>query len=269
MESEPLEYLHYLVRRSSPKLDAMALISIGFVLLPGFLSQQEQRQLIRATLEDHARYPNENNLDTHYQLPTNGLWRAWKEHRLQRQFDPNTEEPVIQIKASTSIQVTSESRRTLIDNDPASIENFAEMQAVAKVPFPPSSTLSPLPLSCLINKLRWSNIGHFYHWGTKSYQFDRELVPIPGDIKETCRRAVINVQWSNVWKDGADLESGEWEMDKPDWDKWHETFCPWAEHGRIPVLMNLVVPDAGIINFYQLKVSENVCPAWRGCLMLS
>jgi alkylated DNA repair protein alkB homolog 1 len=137
---------------------------------------------------------------------------------------------------------------------------------MAKVASPPSSTVSPLPLSCLINKLRWSNIGHFYHWGTKSYQFDRELVPIPCDIKNTCQRAVINVQWSDVWKDGAGLESGEWEMDKPDWDRWPETFRWWVEHRRILILMIPVVPDAGIINFYQLKVNENVCPAWRDML---
>jgi alkylated DNA repair protein alkB homolog 1 len=175
-------------------------------------------------LEEHACPPNENNLDTHYQLPNNGLWPTWKAYRRQRKRDTSIQEPLIETKAATDTQANTESKRTLIDNEPASVENFAEMQAVAKLAAPPSTTLTPLPLSSIIHKLRWSNIGHFYHWGTKSYQFDRALIPIPSDIKEICQRAVKVVQWDDVWKDGADLKSGDWEMGQPDWERWHETF---------------------------------------------
>lgn len=180
--------------------------------------------MIRSTLEDHAAPPNENNLDTHYQLPQKGLWSLWKAYRKQRQSDINIPESTIQPKISTNTASQPSSGRALIDNEPASVENFAEMQAMAKVAPSPSATLTPLPLSQCIHKLRWSNIGHFYHWGTKSYQFDRTLIPIPRDIKETCQRAVRVLQWDDVWKEGADLESGEWEMGKPDWENWHDTF---------------------------------------------
>lgn len=199
-------------------------ILIGFVLLPGFLEPLEQRELIRDTLEKHARSPNENNLDTHYHVPQEGLWLMWREYRKKRQEDPDTKEPIISTKAAPGSDAIAETKRTLIDNKPASVQNFARMQAIAKPPPPPSSTLHPVPLSSIVPKLRWSNIGHFYHWGTKSYQFfDRTLVPIPSDIREICQRAVRSVDWNSVWSGGRDGE-GEWEMGKPNWATWKETF---------------------------------------------
>lgn len=208
----------------------------GFVLLPGYLSPLEQRELIRATLENHAKPPNENNLDTHYNLPVEGLFPAWKVFTKQRAIDPRSSEPIIETKAPTGHTAELAPKRALIDNTAASTENFEDIQAMEKLPAPPSTSLSPLPLSSILYKLRWSNIGHFYHWGTKSYQFDRELISIPSDIKSICQRAVQTVPWSKVWQNGADLAAGEWESG-PDWQQWHKNYDP----------------DAGIINFYQLK----------------
>ena len=205
----------------------------GFVLLPGYLSPLEQRQLIRTTLENHAKSPNENNLDTHYILPKEGLWPAWKAFSKERMRDSGSVEPIIEPKASAGITAQPDPKRTLIENVPASVENLEDLKALEKLPAPPSNTLTSLPLSSILHKLRWSNIGHFYHWGTKSYQFNREQIPVPSDIKSICQRAVRSVPWSDVWRD---IDTGDWERD---YDQWNETY----------------EPDAGIINFYQLKVT--------------
>ncbi|KAG8861275.1 hypothetical protein FRB91_009186 [Serendipita sp. 411] len=208
----------------------------GFVLLPGYLSPEAQRQLIRSTLTDHAKYPNENNLDTHYQVPQDGLWVTWEAYNQTRNVD-DSEEPIVSVKEVQEGTSKQGSMRELTENTPASVSNFAELQAMERVAPPPSTTVQPLPISKILKKLRWSNLGYFYHWGTKSYQFDRSLTPVPLDVVDICRACVATVDWRDVWKDGADLESGEWEGYKPDWSDWPQTF----------------VPEAGIVNFYQLK----------------
>lgn len=208
----------------------------GFLLLPGFLRPNEQRRLIKAILEDYAKAPNENNLDIHYILPEDGIWPSWKAYN-DRKAKGYSEEPIIATKASASDMNVPGSSRVLIENPPASVENLAEFQALEKPPAAPSATLSPSPLSSLVHKLRWSNIGYFYHWGTKSYQFDRELTPIPSYIQQICKECVSSVNWSDVWRDGADMKAGRWDTEYPDWSEWPKTY----------------EPDAGIINFYQLK----------------
>ncbi|CCA78055.1 hypothetical protein PIIN_01731 [Serendipita indica DSM 11827] len=195
----------------------------GFLLLPGFLRPNEQRRLIKAILEDYAKAPNENNLDIHYILPEDGIWPSWKAYN-DRKAKGYSEEPIIATKASASDMNVPGSSRVLIENPPASVENLAEFQALEKPPAAPSATLSPSPLSSLVHKLRWSNIGYFYHWGTKSYQFDRELTPIPSYIQQICKECVSSVNWSDVWRDGADMKAGRWDTEHPDWSEWPKTY---------------------------------------------
>jgi alkylated DNA repair protein alkB family protein 1 len=178
-------------------------------------------------LETHAVHPNENNLDTHYKIPEEGLWPTWKAFNHEQLSNPHAIEPVIATKTPTIPSAESSSKRTPIDNVPASVANFEDLQAVAKPAAPPSSSLIPLPLSSIIHKLRWSNLGHFYHWGTKSYQFDRQQVPMPSDIKTVCQRVVRAVPWQDIWRDGVDVAAGEWELPNPDYSQWHETYSQW------------------------------------------
>ncbi|KAL5637017.1 hypothetical protein ACGC1H_000856 [Rhizoctonia solani] len=117
--------------------------------------------------------------------------------------------------------------RTLVENAPGSLDHLQPKLAPM-----PSSSLPPSTVSQLIPKLRWSNIGLHYHWGTKSYDFEREKVPFPEDIKDICVNAVKRVEWKDVWEGVAD--GMEWK-DGVDWDLWERTY----------------EPDAGIINFYQ------------------
>ncbi|CUA70280.1 Alpha-ketoglutarate-dependent dioxygenase alkB [Rhizoctonia solani] len=204
----------------------------GLVLLPSFISPSTQRSLVAQCLRTHARSPNESNLDAHYQVPQTGLWNEWEKVVEQREMRGDPEfDLVVETKWKDDLPLGAyhppDASRTLVENDPGSLESSQPKLAPM-----PSSSLAPCTVSQLIPKLRWSNIGLNYHWGTKSYDFEREKVPFPQDIKSVCVDAVKRVEWKDVWADAAD--GMEWK-DGVDWDLWERTY----------------EPDAGIINFYQ------------------
>ncbi|KAH7343899.1 2OG-Fe(II) oxygenase superfamily-domain-containing protein [Rhizoctonia solani] len=204
----------------------------GLVLLPLFVSPSAQRSLVHQSLRSHAKSPNESNLDAHYQVPSNGLWNEWERVVEQRETlrDPEFD-VVVQTKWKDDLPLEAyhppDSSRTLVENAPGSLDTLQPKLAPM-----PSSSLPPSTVSQLVPKLRWSNIGLNYHWGTKSYDFEREKVPFPEDIKNVCVDAVQRVDWRDVWQGVADRM--EWK-DGVDWDLWEQTY----------------EPEAGIINFYQ------------------
>ncbi|KAF8709381.1 2OG-Fe(II) oxygenase superfamily, partial [Rhizoctonia solani] len=204
----------------------------GLVLLPFFVAPTAQRSLVTRCLREHARSPNESNLDAHYQVPRSGLWNAWEWVVGQREklADPSFDIEV-ETKWKDDLPLDAyhppDTTRTLVENEPGSL-----VDSQAKLAPMPSSTLPPSTVSQLVPKLRWSNIGLNYHWGTKSYDFERDRVPFPDDIRGVCVDAVQRVDWAGVWEGVAD--GMEWK-DGMDWDIWERTY----------------EPDAGIINFYQ------------------
>ncbi|CAE6458406.1 unnamed protein product, partial [Rhizoctonia solani] len=206
----------------------------GLVLLPCFVAPTTQRSLVTRCLKEHARFPNESNLDAHYQIPRNGLWNDWERvvEQRERMADPGFDIEV-ETKWKDDLPLEAyhppDASRTLVENEPGSLDTFDSKRAPM-----PSSTLPPSTVSQLVPKLRWSNIGLNYHWGTKSYDFERERVPFPEDIREICVDAVKRVDWADVWEGVAD--GMEWK-DGVDWDIWEQTY----------------EPDAGIINFYQSR----------------
>ncbi|KAI0048536.1 hypothetical protein FA95DRAFT_1490649 [Auriscalpium vulgare] len=195
----------------------------GLVILPGFLTATKQRELVRYCLREHARHPNETNLDTHYLLPPEGLWNADPTLLISPRAPPDP---------STS---TSPGPRQLIANTPASPTTFHTLAATPKPPAVPSPTVPSLAARALLPRLRWANIGWFYHWGTKQYDFARGREPVGGVLREVCRDAVRSVPWGEVFREG-ETQSG-WGKAGPDWGTWEESY----------------EPDAGIVNFYQAK----------------
>ena len=193
----------------------------GFVYLPNLLSHRKQRDLVRWSLKDHARYPNETNLDTHYILPREGLWNAHLRSR-----DVGSDIPDVQPKASapgidSSIYMTSSAgQRQLISNAPASTENIGSLalSAAAQPPMAPSPTAVATSPSKLLPKLRWANIGWFYHWGTKQYDFTRGEIGVAPEIKLLCQSIVRAIDWKRVFR-GLHLEN-----DGEDWVTWTETY---------------------------------------------
>ena len=199
----------------------------GLVYLPNLLSHQRQRDLVRWSLRDHARYPNETNLDTHYFLPEQGLWNAHL-----RSTDPSLDVPDVQPKASTSgiglsaYMSSTAGPRQLISNEPASKDNVGSLtlNAAAQPPVAPSPTAVATSPSKLLPKLRWANIGWFYHWGTKQYDFTRGKIDVAPQIMSLCQSIVRAVDWRRVFGD-LHLED-----DAEDWKTWSETYGTDVSH---------------------------------------
>lgn len=193
----------------------------GFVYLPDLLSHQKQRDLVRWSLKDHARHPNETNLDTHYILPMEGLWNAHLRSR-----DPSSGVPDVQPKASApgidpSAYVSpAAGPRQLVSNAAASAENVENLtlKAAAQPPMTPSPTATTTSPSNLLPKLRWANIGWFYHWGTKQYDFTRGKIDVAPEIKSLCQSIVRAVDWRHVF---GDLH---FKNEVEDWETWPETY---------------------------------------------
>ncbi|EJT96843.1 hypothetical protein DACRYDRAFT_97473 [Dacryopinax primogenitus] len=198
----------------------------GLVILPSFLAQGEQRALVRCCLEQAARAPNETNLDTHYLVPSAGIWAAREE--------------VVQPRATSAISDAAEEaseqagkgRRTLISNPPASESSFSTL-LVTKPTAAPSPNLSPAPASGLIHKLRWASLGASYHWTSKTYDLSHPAPPVPPLIADCCTRVVRSVPWEQVYIPS----DGEPEGSAPGWQGWKDDYTP----------------DAGIVNFYSLS----------------
>ncbi|KAG6889300.1 hypothetical protein C0995_001956 [Termitomyces sp. Mi166 len=173
------------------------------VILPSFVSKVQQRELIRWSLCDQAR-ENETNLDIHYSLPPEGLWNAW----LESQQDPN-KDVAVQPKATQGSPATSEppGPRQLVNNTPATPDNFSAISITPKPSPAPSATVKPALLSELLFKLRWANIGWFYHWGTKQYDFTKGKGAIAPHLRNLCRDAVATVDWRQVYGE----TDGDWD----------------------------------------------------------
>ncbi|KAF8959032.1 hypothetical protein BDZ97DRAFT_1923177 [Flammula alnicola] len=200
----------------------------GLVILPSFVSEQKQRDLVRWSLARHARQPNDTNLDAHYLLPEDGLWNSW----LLARDDPERDFQV-KPRASGSEQPKAlpSGPRQLVNNEPASLESFKTMSTTPKPPPEPSPTVQPASVSSLVYKLRWANIGWFYHWGTKQYDFTKGRGTIDQELRSICIEAVKMVDWKEVHASNQ----ADWGTAGPDWDTWDQTY----------------EPDAGIVNFYQ------------------
>ncbi|KAK0210692.1 hypothetical protein DFS33DRAFT_1294803 [Desarmillaria ectypa] len=203
---------------------AYSILSIpGLVILPSFLSHKKQRDLIRWSLSSQACHPNPTNLDTHYFLPEEGLWNVCEDVIVQpRPADP-----------SSAPHETIGSRQ-LINNTPASTDNFKTILETPKYPPAPSTTAQPLPCSYLLRKLRWANIGWFYHWGTKQYDFSKGKARVDDVLSDVCKEAVRIIDWDEIYNDSDELEWGDEQLS---WKSWNESY----------------EPDAGIVNFYQTK----------------
>ncbi|KAI0293455.1 hypothetical protein BC826DRAFT_384472 [Russula brevipes] len=202
----------------------------GLVILPSFVSEDAQRNLIRWSLCEHARHPNETNLDTHYLIPTPGLWSTFL----------HSPETIVQPRAPslpTSPLPDTPGPRHLISNTPASSATFSLLMNTPRHPPAPSAHAQPLSTAELLPRLRWANIGWSYHWGTKQYDFTREVQPVGEPLRKVCIEVVRSIRWHDVFGplDAEPLDG--WGDDGPDWQTWKETY----------------EPDAGIVNFYQTK----------------
>lgn len=199
------------------------LLRLGLVLLPGYLPPETQNELIHWSLHEHARWPNETNLDTHYQMPTEGLWQAHL-NALRRSIDEA--EPLILPRDPIPGSVSEPAGpRKLISNEPASPLSISDLAAKPKPPPAPSESSGPATATDLLPKLRWANIGWFYHWGTKHYDFSRGKVEIKEPVRSLCKEIVRSINWNDVFALGVSTDSeGDWGEGGPTWNDWRTDY---------------------------------------------
>jgi len=179
---------------------------------------------VQWALRDHARHPNEINLDAHYFLPPEGLWNA---HLSSLSTDAQV--PLIIPKApecatGTTSASPASGPRVLIANDAANATNLGTLQALPKPPPDPSPTVPESTPSELVPKLRWANIGWSYHWGTKQYDFSKGKGHVDRHVRDLCRHAVSSVPWERVFGEAEGDGTGREEWGDDDWRSWDETY---------------------------------------------
>ena len=184
-------------------------------------------------MHEHARWPNETNLDTHYYVPEDGIWRA---HIRSLRRRPHEAEPLVLPKTHIPGSVSEpKGPRKLISNKPASPQSFSELASQPKPPTAPSETLEPATASDLVPKLRWANIGWFYHLGTKHYDFSRGKMEIKEPVRSLCREVVQSISWDDVFASESSLDPKDaWGDGGPTWHSWHSEYgedwaCLWNE----------------------------------------
>ncbi|KAH9857657.1 hypothetical protein C2E23DRAFT_805233 [Lenzites betulinus] len=213
----------------------------GLVLLPAFVSPREQRRLVRWALCEQAKHPNETNLDTHYVLPRDGLWNQYAKIRAgeceEQDVLPRASLQDILIQEDLGSRGEPSGPRKLISNEPASPANYIELLTTPKPAAPPAPTLRAVSTTSLVPRLRWANIGWFYHWGTKQYDFTRGPGDIAPLVRDLCKGVVESIPWDHLFGGTESDGVEDWGAEGPDWMYWKETY----------------EPDAGIVNFYQTK----------------
>ncbi|GEM06791.1 oxoglutarate/iron-dependent oxygenase [Rhodotorula toruloides] len=202
----------------------------GLVFFPRILPESLQRSLVVETLS-HARAPNLTSLDPHYHLPTEGLWARWLARRGEetvRRKDGAAEKAEMDVSGSS----TPCSEGVVAANVEYGTSQAVELDERGAT------------VRDLISKLRWSNVGWHYNWTTKLYEFERGHVPLSPLIYRCCRDLARLTPWHLVYEsvtaDGdretsATSSAGQMR----DWRSWKDAY----------------EPDAGIVNFYQLKDS--------------
>lgn len=177
---------------------------------------------MQLSLRDHARHPNETNLDTHYILPPQGLWNAYLKAR-QGADQAETIQPRTSVSPTPSAHIVAEpGPRKLVSNEPASKENYATIATAPTLPYAPSPNARPMSPASLVPKLRWANIGWYYHWGNKQYDFTRGKIVVNAVYRDVCKRAVQAVPWDTVF---ANQEASEEDWgDEPNWTTWSDSY---------------------------------------------
>ncbi|RUP51662.1 hypothetical protein BC936DRAFT_146730 [Jimgerdemannia flammicorona] len=203
----------------------------GLVVIPNPFSPPAQRHLVRRCLRVHARHPNLSNLDTHYNMPPQGLWelveREWRGDLRESDKDYFVSLKKIDTGGEDGDTMYNEEeedypRQPDIPSSSSSNDSQHATTPTLKLDPLPSPTVPVLSPRQLIRKLRWTTLGYQYHWATKTYHLDRR-VAFPEDVGDIATAVVRAVE-------GVGLNEEGWRNDYAGDD---------------------FRPQAGVINYYQ------------------
>ncbi|KAI9266101.1 hypothetical protein BY458DRAFT_437586 [Sporodiniella umbellata] len=185
----------------------------GLIIIPNAFTPQAQIHLIKQCLSVYPRPPNTSNLDTHYVIPSTGLWPLYEK---ENSGELTMKDPEFFVAKKRSQDVEEGYSDSETEKEPSGRKLTAcsdDFQPVINEPKrdpPPASTVPLLPPSELIRKLRWVTLGYQYHWPTKTYHLDRQY-PFPKDVSEFTKAVVHAIEdvgyddgqgqaWKNTYK---------------------------------------------------------------------
>ncbi|ORZ00679.1 hypothetical protein BCR43DRAFT_435054 [Syncephalastrum racemosum] len=166
----------------------------GLIVIPNPFTPAAEREVVRACLSEYSKAPNMSNLDTHYAMPDEGLWRLHQ--RQSQECVPRKSKA-----QDTASQQSQEQQRRVKACDDA----FRPDLNGPKPDPLPAETVPLLTPTELLYKLRWVTLGYQYHWPTKTYHFDRRF-PVPRlvhSLSHATVRAVEDIgyaDWKNTYK---------------------------------------------------------------------
>ncbi|KAJ3181059.1 hypothetical protein HDU85_003764 [Gaertneriomyces sp. JEL0708] len=159
----------------------------GLLIIPNLFSAKAQRKLIRHCLRSYTCFPNVTNLDTHWRIPNEGLWKlheSGKEIQLDMRHDGSvgdggySSEEEVELPTDSQEQADSSVKVTVkIDPPTTSVKHL--------------TALSP---SSLLPRLRWTSLGFQYNWSTKEYHLDRRppFPPLIAALSTAIVRAIAS-----------------------------------------------------------------------------
>ncbi|OCF45336.1 alkylated DNA repair protein AlkB [Kwoniella heveanensis CBS 569] len=220
------------------------IVAPGCILIPQYLSIDQQLELLHSALAEYTRPPNPLSISTHYDLPPNlfdlyatapnTLVEPKHLHQQHAQQQRANSEPTTDQDGSKAEQQPTKARgRQLIETEPASVLGYEEIVARNKTWTGdiPSDKLGIKTVEQVTREMRWANLGWVYQWSTKSYDFSRDKpIPFPPQLAAICSEVVSSVPWGEVF-------SGQSPDAKCGWENWPKDYAP----------------DTGIVNFYQIK----------------
>ncbi|OBZ83272.1 Alpha-ketoglutarate-dependent dioxygenase alkB, partial [Choanephora cucurbitarum] len=188
--------------------DAYVLKNVpGLIIIPNAFSPKAQRQLVKQCLSIYPQPPNTSNLDTHYIIPSTGLWPLYKaqEEGVLTPNDPGFFVPKKEVQSETSdtyvdseeeedVKSKAHQAKDLGPKAPptACSDDFKPVMKEEKPDPLPAPGVPLLPPNELVRKLRWVTLGYQYHWPTKTYHLDRQY-PFPEDVSELTKAVVTAI----------------------------------------------------------------------------
>ncbi|KAG0308071.1 hypothetical protein BGZ97_000178 [Linnemannia gamsii] len=97
----------------------------GMIYIPAAFTPVAQRTLIKGCLKEYSRHPNKSNLDTHYKVPTSGLWDLHENVYLNKQ---SLDDPTVFVPRKADVDNQANGYGSDDDDDDDDDDNEAEAQ---------------------------------------------------------------------------------------------------------------------------------------------
>ncbi|KAI8817682.1 2OG-Fe(II) oxygenase superfamily-domain-containing protein [Fimicolochytrium jonesii] len=185
----------------------------GLILIPGLITPEGQVQVVKASLKDYTALPNVTNLDTHWDIPSRGLWHMYEQslHSEERQKDealiPMRHDGTVEgAKSAAAAFRVGKVANGSSDKDGENalkskttstsgieVPDTTSTQIIIDLPTTDTQNLKAITASEALKRLRWTSLGFQYNWSTKEYHLDRRP-PFPPLIDELATQVVKSVE---------------------------------------------------------------------------